>query len=231
MKKLTAALLLALALTGAHATAGPKKSVPLVIEGDTVTLVKGFPCTVKAAPGADVYLWSFPESVKATGSDDVLTITAAPDGEHKITVVSVTVDFDKKKVTKDSGSVTVLVGNPKPPPPPTPTDPLTKALQKAYDTDADADRAASLAFLQEAYKGMAAQAGTRPDKTNAEFVAWMKTVVEHPTAGLKLAQLKGLRTAIGTELSSAWGANEAPLSPSDAAKELDKIARALEGVR
>lgn len=113
-----------------------------------------------------------------------------------------------------------------------PVDPFTAALQTAYNADADADRAKSLAFLQSAYKLMAAQAEKRTDlKTNADFVKWMKTVVEAPTVGLTLGQVKSLRTAVGVELASAWGATVAPLSGASAAAELNKIATALGGLK
>ncbi len=68
-------------------------------------------------------------------------------------------------------------------------------------------------------------------KTNADFVTWMKSVVESPGNGLTAGQIKGLRTAIAKELGSSWGANTAPLAPADAAVELAKIATALSGVK
>lgn len=130
----------------------------------------------------------------------------------------------------------VTIGTPTPVPPPTPptppapTDPLTIALQTAYNRDQDVDRAKWLEFLQFSYKGMAAQAAARPERTNADFVKWMKLVVEAPGVGMT-NQLKSLRTTIAVELGSAWGANTAPLTPTDAAAELSKIATALSGVK
>lgn len=118
------------------------------------------------------------------------------------------------------------------PDPPPPSDPLTKAFQDAYNQDKDADRAKSLAFLQAAYAAMANAALTRTEKTNAAFVAWMKTVVEAPGVGLTQPQVKNLRTAIGQELSRAWGGTVlTPLTPANAAAELGVVAKALAGVR
>lgn len=119
---------------------------------------------------------------------------------------------------------------PTPPNPPAPTDPLTKALQAAYSLDTDADRAASLAYLQASYKGMAAQVPA--DKTtNAAIAAWMKTVVESPGNGITATQVVNLRKAIAAELLAAWGATTAPLNTADAAKEILKIATALSNLK
>src|SRR5262245_45304948 len=110
----------------------PKKAVPLDVKGDTVTVVKSFPCVITAPPGADVNLPRGPEGVKPASADNLRTTNAAPNGTDKISVlaVTVTIDFEKKTkvVTKDTGEVEVVVGTPKPPDPPPPTG-LAKALK------------------------------------------------------------------------------------------------------
>lgn len=125
-------MLLALCLPPAAQAAPPKKAaVDLVLSGDTVTYVKSFPCQVTAKAGADFYIWSTPDGVKATSADNVLTVTAAPNGPTRITVVAVTIDvaFDEatkkvtKKVTKDAGFVEINFGLPEPPKPPGPPGP------------------------------------------------------------------------------------------------------------
>lgn len=123
-------LVLAAALSGQAAP----KAVPLEVSGDTVTVVKSFPARITAAPGADFYLWSVPEGIKATKSRNVLTIASAPDGAYRIGVsaITVVVDFDKKTkdVIEDAGTVEVVFGTPAPPGPkppdpgPSPTGPL-----------------------------------------------------------------------------------------------------------
>lgn len=105
----------------------PVKAVPLEVSGDTVTIIKGLPCKVTARAGADLYLWNVPAGVTATSADNVLTVTAAAKGTYTVSVVAITVDFEKKKLTKDSGEVVLNVGEgpappgPKPPDPPGPT--------------------------------------------------------------------------------------------------------------
>lgn len=99
-----------------------KKSVPLVVEGDTQILVKTLPFKVVAAKGSDIYVWSFPDNVTASETDDgILTVTKAPNGTFTIRVIGMKVDFDTKKVTKDRGVIEVVVGNPTPGPDPDPS--------------------------------------------------------------------------------------------------------------
>lgn len=119
-------LLLALALP-AWAFPPPPKAVPLKVDGNTITFVKSFPVTVTAPAGADFYIWSYPDGVKAFSADNVLTITAAPNGTHRINVISLTlkIDFEAKKVEKikDTGTTEINVGAPEPPRPPDPPTP------------------------------------------------------------------------------------------------------------
>lgn len=122
-----AGLMLTLCLACGLAAAPPAKkpgAVPLRIEGDTVVVVKSFPARVVAPEGADLYSWSYPAGVEAAAADNVLTITKAPRGSHRISVNSVTIeiDFEKKtrRVIKDSGEVTVNVGDAPPGPGPDP---------------------------------------------------------------------------------------------------------------
>lgn len=121
MKRLLACL--ALALVPALGLA-QKKAVPLVIQGDTVVVVKSLPCKVAAQVQADFYLWSFPESVQASETaDGVLEITRAPKGTFRVKVVTAKFDFDQKKVIKDSGYIDVNYGGTPDPTPPVPPDP------------------------------------------------------------------------------------------------------------
>lgn len=124
-------LLLALVVT---LSAAPKK-VPLDVQGDTVTIVRKLPCKVVAAPGADFYIWSVPDLLKATSEENVLTITEGVKGSYKVRVLSVTLNFSvdkdgkvKKEVIKDSGEIDVHLGDapgpgPGPGPGPEPTPP------------------------------------------------------------------------------------------------------------
>jgi hypothetical protein len=187
-----------------------------------------------AASGAgliwDVYPDDSPD-IRQYGSKLVFV---APPGVYKVKLSVVTYDPKTMAISIATTRETVTIGTPTPPVPPmppTPTDPLTSSLQAAYAKDTDTDKAASLAFLQNVYKGAAAQAMVRPETTNAGFVAWLKTAVEAPNVGLTPTQVKNLRTAIGAELQSAWGPTTAPLTAVQAATELNKIANALQGVK
>lgn len=99
-----------------------KKAIPLKVEGDTQIVVKSLPFKVVANPGSDVYVWSFPDNVTASETEDgVLTVTKAPKGTFVVRVVGMKVDFDTKRVTKDRGQVEVVIGAPSPDPAPDPT--------------------------------------------------------------------------------------------------------------
>lgn len=162
---------LLLALVGVAWAAPPKRAVPLKVEGgETVVVVKGFPCTVTAPEGAHVYIWSVPDGVRASKSPagNVLTVTAAPKGAHRVGVISVTIDFDAKRVVEDSGEVTLNVGDVPAPPGPTPVDPLARTLRYAYESCQDKDskgvgktqRAAELSALYAGSGPLVAKAKT-----------------------------------------------------------------------
>lgn len=140
----------------------PAKAVPLDVTGETQVVVKKLPCLITAAPGADLYFWSFPDAVKAKSVNNVLTISEAPNGTHKVTVLAYTSNFElaadgktiKKTVTKDTGEIDVTVGSiapvppdPKPPgPTPDPTPQGELRVLIVYESEelpklADAQRA------------------------------------------------------------------------------------------
>jgi hypothetical protein len=133
-------ILLAACLIAATAAAAPPRKanrVDLIIDGETVLVVKSLPFSIKAPAGADFYDWTIPPGVTAEKAGHVLTVTKAAEGTHTFrmsaTTVSFTVDKETFKVTKtttvESGEVVVNVGKvtpgpgpgPKPDPdPPTP---------------------------------------------------------------------------------------------------------------
>ena len=117
MKRLMAGLVL-LALCAP--LMAQKKTIPLKVEGDTQIIVKSLPFRVVAAPGAHVYVWSHPSTVISTKDRNVLTVTKAPKGVFRVSVSSVTIDFDKKDVIEDQGTIEVIVGDGPVPPTPDP---------------------------------------------------------------------------------------------------------------
>lgn len=118
-----AVLILSAILVAAHGQ-GPRKTVPLVVTGDTLVILKSLPAKVTAPPGSTLYDWSFPDDVKADSDGNVLTITQAPKGKFVVRVRATVIDFDKKQVTRDVGEIQVNYGGVDPvPPPPDPTPP------------------------------------------------------------------------------------------------------------
>jgi hypothetical protein len=147
-----------------ESAAAAAKTVPLRIEGDTVVVIKSLPFRIIAPGGADFYMWSTPDSFKTTADDNLLNVTKAPEGKHKVKVVSVTFEFKlvdgkiEKTVKKDSGEIEVVVGkdpgpgpDPDPDPDPDPKDPLVKALQEAYKADTGADKVKHMKGLADLY--------------------------------------------------------------------------------
>lgn len=119
------ALVLWLAVIGMVAAAPPPpKAVPLDVSGDTVLVVKSFPCLITAAPGAGFYAWNVPPGVTYKESFNVLTVTNAPKGSYKITVKAVSGKVADDKVTViftyDTGETTLVIGELPVPPGPTP---------------------------------------------------------------------------------------------------------------
>lgn len=130
-------LLLALWLSCASVMSAPpsdassalrgSKAVPLDVVGDTVQVVKSFPIKMTAGSGAGYYAWTVPSSVTYTKSHNVLTITAAPKGLHKITVAAISGKVGPDKVTVefsvDEGETVIVVGDVPIPVPPGPVPP------------------------------------------------------------------------------------------------------------
>lgn len=144
MSKVSATIGL-LFLSACLCVAAPKsapKALPLKVEGDVVQLVRSFPVVLKAPEGADFYIWNYGDTLKASSFDNALTVTSAPKGTHKISAVSVTINFTvdkdgkvKKEIVKDRYEQELNVGQvptpdpgPGPGPTPTPTPPDPKPV-------------------------------------------------------------------------------------------------------
>lgn len=89
--------------------------VPLAVTGDTITTVRTLPFKVTAPAGADIYIWRYPAGVKATKDGNVLTVTAAPDGELTVEIDTITADWSAKKLGQSSGQMAFLVAASAPP--------------------------------------------------------------------------------------------------------------------
>jgi hypothetical protein len=138
-------------------------------------------------------------------------------------------------VLTDPAICTVTIGTPPPPvppTPPTPPSPLTAALQAGYSLDTDADKAASLEFLQQVYAGMVPLVPTWTDvKTNGDALATLKVVIDSPN-GLKPTQVVNLRKAIAADFAAKFGtAANTPIDLTALAAELTAVATALKGVK
>lgn len=203
------------------------RSAPLKVEGDTILIVKTLPCNVIAPEGADLYQWSYPDSLKVTIQDNVLTISNAPKGTHRVSVLMITlvVDFDKKskKVTKESSSVEVNIGDiPKPAPDPLPPkDPLVKALKLAYDSETSGDKEKHMKALAAVYEeaGKMTNDEWKPIKTVAQLYSVLITVSRKM---LPIEALPLVRKVIGDELRKIFPSTDADITTEtrDKAKSL-----------
>lgn len=195
---------------------------PVSIPGVYVDGMNGSPPTGKTELRSYTAKFVYIITANTTGPGGTVKITEIPDvvGGWKLRAV--------KTITV--GPVAPLVP-PTPIVPPVPSDPFTASLQAAYTADTGTDKAASLAFLQGVYKGMAAS--LKPGmKTNADAAAWIAGTVQSPGVGLTVTQLAGVRNAIGADVATALGTNGAtPIDTTKLTAELTKISTALQGVK
>ena len=142
-----------------YAQPSPKKDdAPLVTLPPTISGQPGIPTPLVAVANGSNVAWVTPDAglVVIDGSffegNSKKALLFAPAGQYRLwafTAVNSTISPRAECV--------VTIGTPVPPPPPTPpvppvpptppVDPLTAAIQSAYTSDADSDRAKSLAFL------------------------------------------------------------------------------------
>jgi hypothetical protein len=113
------------------------QDVPLSVKGDLVTVkvdrvvvvkedqtvVRSFPFTVDAPPGAALYFWTYPAGVQAVDKGERLEVVNAPKGMLTINLKAISVDFEKKTFITKFGTTTVAVGDVVPPVPPKPDPP------------------------------------------------------------------------------------------------------------
>lgn len=98
----------------------------VIIVKEDLTVVKSFPFTVSAAPGAGLYFWSLPVGVQSEDLGDSVKVTAAPKGSLTISLKAISPKLDKDGkflgFLTQFGTVTFAVGD-VPPPPPVPPEP------------------------------------------------------------------------------------------------------------
>lgn len=131
------------------------------------------------------------------------------------------------------GRVQLAVGTLVPPTPPGPTDPLTAALQAAYTTDAGADKAASLAYLQDVFKLLAATPTANLPPTVGGAASAVQNAIASATGGLKPTQLVGVRKVVTGELTTAIGppASTVALNAATFQAEMSKISTSIGGLK
>lgn len=231
MRKYLTALCLSLALlcVPASPALAQKKAVPLKIEGETILVVKSLPFKVVAPEGATLYSWELPAGVDGDRNDNVLTVTKAPAGEFVVRVQMVTVDFEQKKVKKETGEVNVTLGVPKPPDPPDPSTALQKAVKDALAKETVADKELLTLALAEVY----GQASGHVTKGTAKTYGQLFTIM---TAGVEAAGVKGklpnIRSAIESNTSQILkGKNTTPIDETNRAKLADELALVCEALR
>jgi hypothetical protein len=227
-----AILLLLLAGSFAHGQ-GP---VPITIEGGDVqtvkvskvvttyidqSLVTSFPFKLKAPEGGAAYWWTLPLGVKGTEANEVLTITAAPKGDVTIGIKILVVDFEKKKVFNETGTLTFAVGSVTPippdpipvPPGPAPT-PLTATFQVAYNADLDPDKAVKLAkYIDILDNAVTVAKASGKVKTAGDFTLGVHAAVES-VVGPKATAIPNTRAAVSAYLQTVL-----PREPSTLAND------------
>ena len=124
MRKLQCLFLLLLFATPAAA-----QPIQLNIKGDTLTVVKSFnpALTISAPTGlvADIYLWTVPPGVIFQDEGSSIKVFSAPKGTLSVGLKAFSIDWDKKKLTQQFGTISVVIGDaPLPPTPPTPIPPI-----------------------------------------------------------------------------------------------------------
>ncbi len=192
----------------------------LVIEGDTVLVVKTLPFKIKAPvytsldknkekPFVD-YTWLHPSSVSSEENDDgsILTIKSAPSGEITVKVKIIVQEEGKRSVRKVY-QITFVVGalpippppNPVPPgplPPPVPPPPdneLAKAIATALTTDKDTDKVVLAKKLGAIYRVAATTTAMDSGlKTVKDIDAVIRTTTEE---SIGVLTIPNTRDAIG----------------------------------
>lgn len=154
-----------------------------------------------------------------------------PAGKYKVTATVFWIEADAVKTKKHRQDVTIG-SNPDPPTPPdpiTPVDDFTKAVQAAYNKDADADKATNVKKLAALYK----VAGTttindQAIKTNGQLFDTMKTASRTmlPDTGIPL-----VRRVIGDRLNPIAGSASSPVDRTKLAAEFKAIAASLETIK
>lgn len=178
-----------------------------------------------------------PSGVLKDGRMFLLDTRGLREGRYKFTAVGASKEGEQTRV-----DFVVVVGNvppgpdpgpgPQPPDPPTPTDPLTKALQAAYDKETDADKAKHRASLAALYR-QAAEIAAKPEiATWGQLFAVMKSAAG--TLGVS-GKLPLFQAAVAEELKTRFPTDAARVMTTDdrvlAAQTFKRIAQAAEGVK
>lgn len=173
--------------------------VPLSIEGDTITVVKKLPFKVSVpAQKKALYIWNYPSTVKAKKDKNVLTVTEAPKGEVTVYIQVAVYDKEADDFTTTDGQITFVVGDVPPPVPPgpdplppDPKDPFLDALQKAYDSNTEADKKTTITNLANVF-----HAGGQivREKKPETYGAFWKAFTAGEDAAKTSKKLQGLKT-------------------------------------
>lgn len=207
-----------------------KKAVPLVIDGETVLVVKSVPFKVIAPPGADDYTWTYPNSVEAQPLDNVLTVSKCPAGEFIVVVRTIKIDFDQKKVIKENGAITVVFGK-GPDPGPGPDTPLAKALKDAFSQETATDKATLARKLGAVYAEGAKAAQMGSAKTVGQL---FKAMEAGAVAGGVVGKLPRLSMVIAGHCKALPSKSSTAIDDSNRdliVRTLSEIAVALGGLQ
>lgn len=191
------------------------KDLPMEVQGDTVVVVRKTPFKIRTKSAEDYgiakdhtggcdYTWTYPDIVRATAADHVLTVTAAPKGTFAVKVKVIAVNITKPMFQVDYGATTVNYGgapgpDPDPDPKPPPDDPFVKTLRAAYQADAGAKKAEHLEALAALYRQ-----SVKLDLGKIDTAGQLFTILSEARGKLIPADaLVGVRKVIQAELTKA----------------------------
>ena len=154
-------------------------------------------------------------------------VTAAGTGKTDIIIIPAGGKAIRRCLDVDNGTPTPPI----PPDPPIPTDPFTKALQAAYSTDPDTAKPANIVKLAALYR-VASEPATLNDPSLVTFADLLAQMKKASGKVLPATGIMSVRRVIEAELNAMFPTD--PTKPIDralAAKELAKIATALETIK
>lgn len=207
-----------------------------VIVRDKLPLAKTLPIKLTAPEGGFLYQWKFPDGWTATGNASTATVTAALNGVATVSVRWIEIDFEGKKVTEKSATLTIVVGGLKPP---EPTDPWAVEFKRLYEADSDPKKADHIAALTTVFTAAAKLVTARDENNQPKVITPMQLADAVRQVSRELVPataLPKLRARIGELITESLDAFDPDAVMDAAARDkaaalYNRIAKALEAVK